>query len=380
MFAESRRGNGRPNAYRAVTRDGDPPVELDPTRQSGLRASTRNSPSGEDFEGSKGVQAVLIGPEVSRSRSAAINPRGSFGPDVWRGTYSREMPQAEVNGITLEYDISGAGEPLLLVHGLSAQLIEWPDEFVDRFVAEGYKVIRFDNRDIGLSTQDTWTPPTSLKSVGAMLARRPLKGVGYTVVDMADDAAGLLDALGIESAHVVGVSMGGMIVQELAINHPTRVRSICSIMSNVGDRKSGGIAVSLMKKVLRRPAPTRDNAVDQDVKLYGWISGPHFDADERRVRAAAAVDRSFTPQGVDRQTAAIAGSRDRTDLLGAVTAPTLVIHGLVDPLVKPSGGIATAMAIPGSRLVAFPDMGHDLPGPRLHEICDAILTNIGRTS
>lgn len=290
------------------------------------------------------------------------------------------MPQAEANGITLEYDIRGEGEPLLLVMGLSAQLIEWPDEFVDLLVAEGFKVIRFDNRDIGLSTQDTWTPPKLTKTLAATVARRPLKDVGYTVVDMADDAAGLLDALGIESAHVVGASMGGMIVQELAINHPSRVRSMCSIMSNVGDRKSGGIKASLLKKFLRRPAPTRENAVDEGVKMYGWFSGPHFDAEEQRVRVAAAVERSFTPEGVDRQTAAIAGTRDRTELLRAVTAPTLVIHGLVDPLVKPSGGVATAMAVPGSRLLALPDMGHDLPGPRLHEIRDAILANTRRTS
>lgn len=290
------------------------------------------------------------------------------------------MPQVEANGITLEYDIRGEGDPLLLVMGLGEQLTGWTDEFVDLFVDEGFKVIRFDNRDIGLSTQGTWTPPKLAKTLTAMITRRPLKGVGYTVVDMADDAAGLLDALGIESAHIVGLSMGGMIVQELAINHPTRVRSMCSIMSNVGDRKSGGIKASLAKNVVRRPASTRENAVDENVRLFGLVSGPHFDADEHRVRATAAVERSFTPDGFDRQAAAIAGTRDRTELLGAVTAPTLVIHGLVDPLVKPSGGVATAMAIPGSRLLALPDMAHDLPEPRLHEICDAILANIRRAS
>jgi pimeloyl-ACP methyl ester carboxylesterase len=290
------------------------------------------------------------------------------------------MPQAETNGITLEYDVRGEGEPLLLVMGLGEQLIGWTDEFVDLFVAEGFTVIRFDNRDIGLSTQGTWTPPKFSKMLTAMMTRRPLKGAGYSVVDMADDAAGLLDALGIESAHVVGLSMGGMIVQELAINHPNRVRSMCSIMSNVGDRKSGGIKASLAKKVVRRPAQTRENAVDEGVRLFGLVSGPHFDPDEHRLQAAAAVERSFTPEGFDRQVAAIAGTRDRTELLGAVTAPTLVIHGLVDPLVKLSGGVATAMAVPGSRLLALPDMGHDLPQPRLHEIRDAILANIERAS
>ena len=290
------------------------------------------------------------------------------------------MSQAEANGITIEYDITGEGEPLLLVMGLGAQMTAWTDEFVDLFVDAGFKVIRFDNRDIGLSTQGTWTPPKLAKTLTTMITRRPLRGVGYTVVDMADDAAGLLDALDIESAHVVGVSMGGMIVQEMAINHPTRVLSMCSIMSNVGDRKSGGIKASLLKRLARRPELTQDNAVDEDVKLYGLFSGPHFDAEEHRIRAAAAVERSFTPEGVDRQAAAIAGTRDRTELLGTVTAPTLVIHGLVDPLVKPSGGMATAMAVPGSRLLALPDMGHDIPEPRLHEIHDAIVQNIRRAS
>lgn len=290
------------------------------------------------------------------------------------------MPQAETNGITLEYDIRGEGEPLLLVMGLGEQLIGWTDEFVDLFVAEGYKVIRFDNRDIGLSTQGTWTPPKFSKTLPALITRRPLKGAGYSIVDMADDAAGLLDVLGIESAHVVGASMGGMIVQELAINHPNRVSSMCSIMSNVSDRKTGGMKASLMRKFVQRPAITRENAVDEDVKAFGLFSGPHFDPEERRVLAAAAVERSFTPDGLDRQAAAIAGTRDRTELLGAVTAPTLVIHGLVDPLIKPSGGVATAIAIPGSRLLSLPDMGHDLPQPRLQEIRDAILENIRRAS
>ena len=290
------------------------------------------------------------------------------------------MPHAHVNKLTIEYDIRGTGEPLLLVHGLNTQLIEWPEDLINLFVAEGFRVIRFDNRDIGLSTQGTWTPPRTAKTLAAILARRPLKGVGYTLVDMADDAAGLLDALDIESAHIVGVSMGGMIAQELAINHPTRVRSMCSIMSNVGDRKSGGVKLSLARKVARRPTPTKENAVDEDVKLNELISGPHFDAGERRTLAAALVERSFTPGGTERQLAAISASRDRTELLATVTAPTLVIHGLLDPLVKFSGGVATAMAVPGSRLLALPDMGHDLPRPRFMEIRDAILDNIGHAS
>ncbi|GJM38916.1 MAG: alpha/beta hydrolase [Acidimicrobiales bacterium] len=281
-------------------------------------------------------------------------------------------------GMTLEYDVRGEGEPILFVMGLAGQLIDWPEEFVDLFVDEGYQVIRFDNRDIGLSTQTEWDPPSQNKVLMAMLRRKALKDVGYTVEDMAADAAALLEALGTGPAHVVGASMGGMITQAMAINHPSKVRSICSIMSNTGDKKNGGIAFSLMAKLGRRPAPTLENAVDESVTMFRAISGEHFDEEEHRKRGQEGVSRSFTPAGVARQTAAIAGSPDRTARLGKVTVPALVVHGLQDPLVKPSGGITTARAIPGSRLLMFGDMGHDLPRPRWLEMRDAILTNIRR--
>ncbi len=288
------------------------------------------------------------------------------------------MASVQANGMTIEYDIRGEGEPILFIMGLAGQLVDWPEEFVDLFVEQGYQVIRFDNRDIGLSTQTDWQPPSEAKMMGAFAARRPLKNVGYTLIDMADDAAGLLDALGIASAHVVGASMGGMIAQELAIGHPGKVRSICSIMSNTGDRRNGGIAGSLMAKLGRRKPPTRQTAVEASVDMFRLIAGPHYDPVVHRQIMELNIERSFTPAGVARQTAAIAGSRNRTPLLGSVTAPTLVIHGLVDPLVKPSGGVATAKAIPGARLLAFPDMGHDLPRPRWFEMRDAIVENCRR--
>lgn len=289
------------------------------------------------------------------------------------------MPSIQANGITIEFDIQGEGEPILLVMGLAGQLTDWIDDFVDLFVDSGHQVIRFDNRDIGLSTQTEWTPPSTARTLRAFVTRRPLKGVGYTLVDMAADGAGLLDALEIESAHVVGASMGGMIAQEMAINHPHKVRSMCSIMSNTGDRRSGGISARLLAKLARAKPPARETAVDGAVEMFDMISGPHFDVAEYRKHAEQQVARSFTPAGVARQTAAIAGSRDRTELLGTVTAPTLVIHGLLDPLVKPSGGVATANAVPRSRLLAFPDMGHDLPRPRWNEMRDAILDNSRRS-
>ena len=150
-------------------------------------------------------------------------------------------------------------------------------------------------------------------------------------------------------------------------------------MSNTGDRKNGGITLSLARKVGRQQTPTPENAVETSVETFRLISGPHFDIDDYRVVAQAAVERSFTPEGVARQTAAIAASRDRTPLLGAVTVPTLVIHGLADPLVKPSGGIATAKAIPSARLLAFADMAHDLPRPRWAEMRDEVLRNAQRS-
>lgn len=288
------------------------------------------------------------------------------------------MPRVDANGISIEYDSRGEGEPILFVMGLAGQLIDWPDEFVDLFADRGYRVIRFDNRDVGLSTQTTWTPPKQTAAIRSLVTRRPLKNVGYTLTDMAADAAALIDALDIDSAHIVGASMGGMIAQELAIEHPAKVRSVCSIMSNPGDRKTGGITARLLGKLLRRKPPTLDTAIEDAVELFQLISGPHFDPIEYREQAQLQVNRSFTPEGVARQTAAIAGSRDRTELLTTVEAPMLVIHGLVDPLVKPSGGVATAKAVPGARLVAFPDMAHDLPRPRWPELRDTILTNFER--
>jgi pimeloyl-ACP methyl ester carboxylesterase len=282
-------------------------------------------------------------------------------------------------GMTLEYDIRGEGEPILFVMGLGGQLIDYQEEFVDLFVDEGFRAIRFDNRDIGLSTQTDWTPPSQKRSMLSLLTRRPLRNVGYTVEDMGADAAALLDALGIESAHVFGVSMGGMITQAMAINHPSKVRSICSVMSNTGDRRNGGIAMSLVRTLGRRPPPTLETAVEDTVVTFRAISGDHFDEEETRKLASAGVARSFTPEGIARQTAAIGGSPDRTARLRGVGVPALVIHGLQDPLVKPTGGIATARAIPGSRLLMLPDMGHDLPRPRWTEIRDSVITNIRRT-
>lgn len=285
------------------------------------------------------------------------------------------MAQVQANGIDIEYEQYGSGgDPLLLVMGLGGQLTDWPKGFVDELVSAGFHVTVFDNRDIGLSTEFDWEPPSPVKAVLKTLAgRKP--NAGYTIVDMAADAAALLDVLGIESAHVVGMSMGGMIAQQLTIDHPSKVRSLTSIMSNPGDGKSGRMAGKVMWKMSRLPEPTRENAAERSVESFQLWSSPHFDADAHRTRSQASVERSFRPVGTARQTTAIMASPDRTDGLAEVTVPTLVVHGLVDKLVKPSGGIATAEAVQDSTLLMFPDMGHDLPEPRWGDIVRAIRRN-----
>lgn len=283
------------------------------------------------------------------------------------------------NGLTIEYDEHGEGEPLLLIMGLGTQMIAWRPEFVDLLVKEGFRVLRHDNRDIGLSSQIDAPAPTIRRMLLATLSSRFAKAA-YTVDDMADDAALLLDELGIERAHIVGASMGGMIAQALAIHHPNRVRSLVSIMSNTGDRKHGKVKRSLLRKLPRLLVRSPDDAVDRGVEVFRLTAGPHFDEQEARAMAEAALARSFRPEGAARQTIAIAASADRTWDLGRVRVPTLVIHGLADPLVKPNGGMTTARAVPGSKVVMYPDMGHDLPLVRWPDIVAEIAENARRAS
>ncbi len=290
------------------------------------------------------------------------------------------MPQAQVNGIELYYEEQGEGEPLLLIMGLATQMIAWPPTMLEALVAAGFRVIRFDNRDIGLSTKTEGQP--GRKDVIAGLASKRLARASYTLADMAQDAAGLLAHLDIDSAHVVGASMGGMIAQELTINHPERVRSLTSIMSNTGSRRSGQPATKflpeLRRSLMAQTAATREDAVDLGVESWRAISGPHFDEAEIREMVTYALDRDFDPLGRIRQLMAINASPDRTRGLRAIQAPTLVIHGMLDRLVSPSGGVATTRAVPGSRLLMFPDMAHDLPRSRIPEIVEAIVANARR--
>ncbi len=291
------------------------------------------------------------------------------------------MTAALIGKVTIEYETAGEGEPLLLVMGLAGQLIHWPDEFVAQVAERGFHVIRFDNRDIGLSSKMTGPPPGLGRTIGSMLFKRFARS-DYLLADMAADAAGLLDHLDVDRAHVVGVSMGGMIAQSLAIDHPAKVASLTSIMSNTGDRRNGRFAISLARKMPRyikaTPANTPERLLDNAVAIDRLIAGAEFDENRAREVFQRAFDRDHDPAGSARQTAAIAASPDRTQALRGVTAPTLVIHGLADPLVLPSGGIATAKAVPGSRLLMFPGMGHDLPRKRWPEIIDAIVANARR--
>ncbi len=283
------------------------------------------------------------------------------------------MPTAHANGIDIEYRTEGdpSHSALLLVMGLGAQLIAWPQGFVDDLRDRGFFVILFDNRDCGLSTKFEGTPEF-LSLFSGDPATAP-----YRVEDMADDAAALLTELGIARAHVVGASMGGMITQALVINHPDRFLSACSIMSTTGDRSVGAPTGEAMTALMRPVATSRDEAIEASMEGSRVIGSPGYPADEAvlRERAGEAYDRSYCPDGTARQLAAILASPDRTEGLRAVRLPFLVLHGEADPLVTPSGGQATAAAVPGSKLITFPGMGHDLPEALWGQVTDAIVAN-----
>jgi len=282
-------------------------------------------------------------------------------------------------GITLEYEVHGEGDPLLLVMGLGGQLVAWPATFIAGLVDRGFQVITFDNRDIGLSTKIDAAPPTKTQSAIFSISRRFAKSA-YLLSDMAKDAVGLLDALNIERAHVVGMSMGGMIAQTMAIEHPSRVRSLTSIMSTTGNPRVGRPKTSVLLRAGKLTRGSKETFPDRQAALFKLFSGSLYDELEIREVAKLSVERNFTPDGTARQMAAIMASPDRTPLLKKLNVPTLVVHGLEDGLVQPSGGYATTKAIPGARLLAFPDMGHNLPQARIPEILDEIKRNTLRAS
>ncbi|HVA08474.1 MAG TPA: alpha/beta hydrolase [Acidimicrobiales bacterium] len=283
------------------------------------------------------------------------------------------MSTAHVNGIDIEYVTHGdPGNPaLLLVMGLGAQLITWPDGFVQQLVERGFHVIRYDNRDSGLSTKFAGMPDIVALFSGDM------SSASYLIEDMADDGVALLAELGITRAHVVGASMGGMITQAMLINHPEQFLSACSIMSTTGDRTVGQPTGEAMAALMRPMAQSREEAIAASVEASQVIGSPAYPASEEEVveRAAAAYDRSYSPFGTARQLAAILASPDRTNGLRKVDMPFLVIHGEADPLVTLSGGQATAAAVPDSKLKVIPGMGHDLPDALWPDIVNAVVAN-----
>ena len=277
------------------------------------------------------------------------------------------------DGIELAYERFGdpADPPLLLVMGLGTQMLGWHDEFCAGLAERGLFVVRFDNRDIGLSTHLHDAPAPDL----AAAVTGDTSSASYTLSDMARDTAGLLDALSLERAHVVGASMGGMIAQTLAIEHPQRVISLTSIMSTTGDPSVGGASEEALGVLLAPPANDRAEAIERSVAAFRVIGSPAYELDEEglRERAGVSFDRAHDPAGVGRQLLAIIASGDRTARLREVRVPALVIHGSADPLVRPDGGRATAAAIPGAELVEFDGMGHDLPRALWPAITDRIV-------
>jgi pimeloyl-ACP methyl ester carboxylesterase len=277
----------------------------------------------------------------------------------------RHTPPALVRAGDVDLCADAFGEPgdppMLLVMGMGFQLVHWPEELCRRLATEGFHVVRFDNRDAGESTH--------------------LPGHRYTLEDMADDAAGLLDGLGLGSAHVVGASMGGMVAQVMAVRHPSRVRSLASLMSTTGRRGVGRTSVRVFRHLLARPPRTPQEAVDRRVRVFASIGSPGFeqDLDELRRVTVLALERDPDARGGRRrQHRAVRAAGDRTAALAGVTVPTVVIHGTADRMCHPSGGRATATAVPGARLELVEGMGHDLPPGVWPRLVEAIVGNARR--
>jgi pimeloyl-ACP methyl ester carboxylesterase len=280
-------------------------------------------------------------------------------------------------GITLCYETFGdpSDPTALLIMGLGTQMVAWREEFCTQLAERGLHVVRFDNRDVGRSTHLSAPPPT----VGELL-RRSRAAASYTLADMADDAAALLDELDLSPAHVIGASMGGMIAQTLAARHPASVRSLVSIMSNTGSRLSGQPSLRTYRLLLGRAPRERDAYIAHFERIFAAIGsrGLPRDLDDVRELAALSYDRDHDPDGPSRQLAAIIASGNRADELRRITAPTLVVHGKADPLVAYSGGRATAKLIAGAKMMSVEGMGHDLPRAVWPRLIDAIAANAER--
>src|SRR6195952_1995354 len=283
---------------------------------------------------------------------------------------------ARANGIDLCYEIFGdpAAEPLLLIMGLGAQMVLWDDDFCRQLAARGFRAIRFDNRDIGKSARMTGGKRlTPLELLKLKFLKIPV-AAPYRLIDMAQDTVGLMDVLGIKSAHLVGASMGGMIAQEVAISFPARVRSLTSIMSTTGNPKVPPPTREAAAMLMAPPPATKEEYFDRFAHTWKVLRNGSFPEDEAldRARAERTYERGLNPAGVGRQLRAILASGSRKERLASVKIPTLVIHGTVDPLVRPEGGKDTAASISGAKLLMIEGMGHALPIPMWPQIIGAI--------
>src|SRR5258707_332524 len=348
-----------------------PPVRhTTPLRRGGQHCRRRFAASlrsGTLLRGEKPCHRVLMAiPSCDNSRGAAkVIATANHPPRI-----------ARANGIELCYEIFGdaGAEPMLLIMGLAAQMIHWDDEFCRQLAARGFRVIRFDNRDIGKSSRMTGgkrlTPVELLK---LRFLKIPV-AAPYRLRDMAEDVTGLMDVLGINSAHLVGASMGGMIAQELAISFPQRVRSLTSIMSTTGNPKIPPPTREAAAMLMAPPPATKEEYLERFAQTWKILRVGSFPQDEAldRARAERNFERGLNPAGVGRQLRAVLASGNRKERLASVKTPTLVIHGTVDPLVRPEGGKDTAASIPGAKLLMIEGMGHALPIRMWPQVIDAI--------
>ena len=295
------------------------------------------------------------------------------------------MAQANANGIQIEYETFGnvSDRPLLLIIGFSGQMIWWDDELCKNLAERGHYVIRFDNRDVGLSAKFEEAGKQDFKKMFGQILKGEKISTPYTLDDMADDAVGLLDALGIQRAHICGMSMGGRIAQTIAIRHPARVRSLISIYSATGNPELPKPKPEVMQVLVASPPRGREEYIQYQLAVHKILSGPGFPVDEKWVCKimGQSYDRCFYPQGTGRQLLALLTQIDRRSALASVKAPTLVIHGTDDPLVPVESGLDTANAIPGSELMLIEGMGHDIPhGGAWPRIVEAIAAHTKKTA
>ena len=293
------------------------------------------------------------------------------------------MPRAALpSGIELEYVTTGdpTNPPLLVVNGYTTQLISWQRGYVEQLVAQGLFVIQFDNRDVGLSTKLDGQLVSPGAVLTAALQGQPIPPVPYTLSDMAADGIGLLDHLGIDRAHIVGNSMGGMIVQTMAIEHPDRIASVTSVMSSPGDPRVGSPTPEAREALLAPQPPEREAYIAASLTSQIWASKKHYDPNWLLELAAAQYDRCFYPEGATRQLAAIYASGDRSEGLSTLEVPMLVIHGRDDTLITPEGGERTAELVPGSKYLLLADMGHDHPAPLWPVLAEAIGGHVRATT